>query len=143
MTTSTFTLKDWTVYTLSDETAPASFDAASNTLTLSPSLTDTAPIVYQFYDNLFDIGKSAAEVRNDLRFDLNLNLANDGRSAFSDIIVDAVTMPPVNIAGNPAHPTLAHFHPSAIATGRNRRCRRSAAPTGSSRNRATRPSCRT
>lgn len=116
MTTSTFTLKDWTVYALSGETAPASFDAASNTLTLSPSLTDTAPIVYQFYDNHFDIGKTTAQVQNDLRFDLNLKLANDGRAAFSDFIVDAVTMPPVNIVGNDGHPTLAHFHPSAIAT---------------------------
>ncbi|WP_109116729.1 calcium-binding protein [Azospirillum sp. TSO22-1] len=116
MTTSTFTLKDWTVYALSGETAPASFDAASNTLTLSPSLTDTAPIVYQFYDNHFDIGKTTAEVQNDLRFDMKLNLANDGRSAFSDFIVDAVTMPPVNIVGNDGHPTLAHFHPSAITT---------------------------
>ncbi|WP_431858560.1 calcium-binding protein [Azospirillum sp.] len=116
MTTSTFTLKDWTVYALSPETAPASFDAASNTLSLSPSLTDTAPIVYQFYDNHFDIGKTSAQVQNDLRFDLNLKLANDGRAAFSDFIVDAVTMPPVNIVGNDAHPTLAHFHPSAITT---------------------------
>jgi Ca2+-binding RTX toxin-like protein len=112
---STFTLKDWTVYGLSDETAAPSFDAPTNTLTLSPSLTDTAPIVYQFYDNLFDIGTPAGQVRNDLRFDLKLSLATNTNTdvAYSDVIVDAITMDPVNVVGNAAHPTLAHFHPSA------------------------------
>ncbi len=113
---STFTLKDWTVYELSDATAAPSFDAATNTLTLSPSLTDTAPIVYQFYDNLFDPGAASGQVRNDLRFDLNLNIKNNTEAAYSDVIVDAVTMPPVNVMGDLVHPTLAHFHPSAAAT---------------------------
>jgi len=113
---STTTFNDWTLYGLSDETAPPSYDAGTKSLTLSASLTDGAPIVYQFYDNLFDGGKTFDQVRNDLRFDLKLNLSNDGRAAYSDFIVDVVTMPPVNVAGYPAHPTLAHFHPASNQT---------------------------
>ncbi|HEY0837518.1 MAG TPA: calcium-binding protein [Azospirillum sp.] len=107
---STFTLKDWTVYGLSDETAAASFNATTNTLTLSPSFTDSAPIVYEFYDNLFDT--SMGTVRNDLRFNLDLKMANSTDTSYSNIVVDAVTMHPINVAGNVAHPTIAHFHPA-------------------------------
>jgi len=108
--TYTFTMRDWTVYSLSDETAAYNLNEATNTLTLSPSLTDSAPVVYQFYDNLFDT--STSNVRNDLRFNLDLKLTNNGDASYSNVLVDAVTMSPINVAGYPAHPTIAHFHPA-------------------------------
>ncbi|HYH22314.1 MAG TPA: calcium-binding protein [Azospirillum sp.] len=107
---STFTLKDWTVYGLSDETAAASFNATTNTLTLSPSFTDSAPVVYEFYDNLFDT--SMGTVRNDLRFNLDLKMTNNTDTSYSNVTVDTVTMHPINVAGDTYHPTLAHFHPA-------------------------------